>query len=65
MCLAIPGKVKQVEGMRVVVEYPHESREVVAGDIKIKPGDYVLVQMGVVIKKLPKKDFETSNLFWK
>lgn len=56
MCLAIPGKVKQVEGMKVIVEYPHESREVFAGDIKVGPGDYVLVQMGVVIKKLTPKE---------
>ena len=52
MCLAIPGKVKKVKGMRVVVEYPHETGEVVTGGIQVKPGDYVLVQMGVIIKKL-------------
>jgi hydrogenase assembly chaperone HypC/HupF len=56
MCLAIPGKIKKIEGKRVYVQYPEEVREVLAGDEKVKVGNYVLVQMGIVIKILTSKE---------
>ncbi len=64
MCLAIPGKVKSVNGMKITVEYPHETRQVLSGGIEIKKGDYVLVQMGVVIKKIDSKEHETASNSW-
>jgi len=35
-----------------------KQRKVMSSLIKIKPGDFVLVQNGVIIKKVPKKEAE-------
>jgi len=65
MCLAIPGKVKGIEGRKVLVQYPSEERYVTNSDEKIKIGDYVMVQMGIIIKKLPAKEAKLSWDAWK
>jgi hydrogenase assembly chaperone HypC/HupF len=65
MCLAIPGKVKSIEGRKVIVEYPHEERQVINGDMDIKVGDFVMVQMGIVINVLSEKDAKVSWEAWK
>lgn len=65
MCLAIPGKVKKIEGMKITVEYPHETRVAMDGGVPIKKGDYVMVQMGVVIKKLAPKEVKILAKSWK
>jgi hydrogenase assembly chaperone HypC/HupF len=65
MCLAIPGKVKSIEGRKVIVEYPHEERQVLNGDLDIRIGDFVMVQMGIVINKLSEKDAKVSWEAWK
>jgi len=64
MCLAFPGKVKEIKGQKVVVEYPNEVREVLAGGEDIDVGDMVLVQMGVVVKILTSKEAEVSQKAW-
>ncbi len=64
MCLAIPGRVKEIQGRKVVVEYPSEERTAVLGIEEVKKGDYVMVQMGVVIKVLDKKEAEESLKVW-
>lgn len=64
MCLAFPGKVKKVSKGKVLVKYPSEEREALLSGDEIKVGDYVMVQMGVVIKKLTKKEAEESWKAW-
>lgn len=61
MCLAIPGKVKEITGRKVLVEYPMEERIVLNGDEQIEVGDFVLVQMGVILKKIPE---DAANISW-
>jgi hydrogenase assembly chaperone HypC/HupF len=65
MCLAIPGKVKSIDGMKVLVQYPHEERFVMNSDIPIKIGDFVMVQMGIIIKTLPEKEAQLSLAAWR
>lgn len=65
MCLAIPGKVKKIDGKKVTVEYPGETREVINGDEVINVGDYALVQMGVIIQKVTEKEALRSWKAWK
>jgi hydrogenase assembly chaperone HypC/HupF len=65
MCLAIPGKVKSKDGMRLVVQYPQEERQVLDGGVPVEVGDYVLVQMGIVVKKLTQEEAESANEGWK
>lgn len=56
MCLAVPGKIKSIEGKKVFVQYGQEVRQILVGDEKIKVGDWVLVQMGIVIQILTPKE---------
>lgn len=56
MCLGFAGRIKSIEGKKVEVQYPGEVRQVLVGDEKVKVGDWVLVQMGIVIKILTPKE---------
>jgi hydrogenase assembly chaperone HypC/HupF len=56
MCLAIPGQITKVEGHSAIVKYPGKSVSVFVGDEKVKKGDFVMVQMGIVAKILTEKE---------
>jgi hydrogenase assembly chaperone HypC/HupF len=62
MCLAIPGKVKEIKGEQVLVQYPKEIRPAFSGGEPVKIGDYVMVQMGIVIKILNQKEVSHLHL---
>jgi len=64
MCLAIPGKVKKVLDKKVLIKYPSVEREAFLGDANVKPGDYVLVQMGVVSRILSEEDALEMQKAW-
>ncbi|MCX6784268.1 MAG: HypC/HybG/HupF family hydrogenase formation chaperone [candidate division WWE3 bacterium] len=64
MCLAIPGKILNVEGQRVTVAYPGQTRDALAGGEDVKVGDFVMVQMGVVVKILTAKDAAIARSAW-
>jgi hydrogenase assembly chaperone HypC/HupF len=64
MCLAIPGKIKSIDGRKVLVQYPHEERYVLNSDEPIEVGDYVMVQMGVILKKIPEEQAKVSWEAW-
>jgi hydrogenase assembly chaperone HypC/HupF len=65
VCLAIPGQVTKVKGKKAIVEYPGQTRSVLVGDEKANVGDYVLVQMGIVVKKLSKTEAQEALKAWK
>ena len=50
MCIAFPGKVIKIEGLKATVEYPGEVRTAIIGEENVKVGDKVLVQMGIIIQ---------------
>ena len=63
MCYAIPGKVIEINGESIVVEYGKEKRNAQASLIKVDVGDYVIVSAGFVIKKIPEDEaLEVINL---
>ncbi|MEK7127896.1 MAG: HypC/HybG/HupF family hydrogenase formation chaperone [Patescibacteria group bacterium] len=64
MCLAFPGKIKKINGKTAVVEYPHETCEVLVGEKNLKAGDFVMVQMGIAIRKLTPKEAKESLAAW-
>lgn len=64
MCLAIPGKVKKIEGRKATVEYPGEDRWAMIGGDVPKVGDYVLVQMGIITKIMTEAEAKTSLAAW-
>ncbi|MDP1729452.1 MAG: HypC/HybG/HupF family hydrogenase formation chaperone [archaeon] len=54
MCLAIPGKIIEIEDSLATIDYGSEKRvaKIVEGNYKI--GDFVIVQGKIVIEKVPK-----------
>ncbi len=64
MCLAIPGKIKAIEGRKAIVEYPGQVREAFIGEEGLRVNDYVLVQMGVVTKKLTEEEAKIAVKAW-
>ncbi|MBI3887984.1 HypC/HybG/HupF family hydrogenase formation chaperone [Candidatus Microgenomates bacterium] len=52
MCLAIPGKIIKIAGRKAIVQYPGEQRVALVGEEGLKVGDHVMVQMGIIVKKI-------------
>jgi len=65
MCLAIPGKVVDIDKNKVIVDYHGEKRVASFQDIKLKKGDYVIVQGSFVIQKLRGKEAKEIITSWK
>ena len=59
MCLAIPRKVIQVDGNEVVIEIDNEKRKVMSL-LSLEPGEYVIVNSGIVIEKISNEDAENA-----
>jgi len=65
MCLAIPGKIIKIDGREVSIEYPGANRRAFLGDdVKASLGDFVMVQMGVIVKKISAKEAGVSLKAW-
>lgn len=64
MCLAIPGKITKIDGRQATVQYPGEIRQVLTGGESVKVGDWVMVQMGIVIKVLTPEEADMSQKAW-
>ncbi len=56
MCLAVPGKIKKIDGGEAVVDYEVEERTAKLLEEGYKKGDYVVVQGGFVMLKIPEKE---------
>ena len=56
MCLAVPGKIIEIKKDEVVVDYDIEKRKGKLIDKGYKVGDYVIIQGGIVIEKIPKNE---------
>ena len=64
MCLTIPARVLEVHGKRAVVTSRGWTREVDAGHIKVRSGDYLLVQGGVAMMTIDRKEAEETLAAW-
>ncbi len=58
MCLAIPGKIIEIEKDIATVSYGSETRKakILKGDFKL--GDFVIIQNKIVIEKVPEENFK-------
>lgn len=63
MCLAVPGKIVEKIGNKVVVDYGENRVEagILTGEFKV--GDFVIVQGKIVIEKVPDEQVEKWNEF--
>jgi len=59
MCLAIPGKIIEINKNIATIDYNKEKRKAMLLE-KYNVGDYVIVQAGVIIQKVSKKEAEDS-----
>ena len=64
MCLAIPGKVIKIDGHKVLIQYPTEERQALVGNEALQVGDFVMVQMGIVIKVLTEQEAVEAQQAW-
>lgn len=66
MCLGVPGKVLQVDGLTAVVDFFGVTKELrldIVGE-PVAPGDYVLNHVGFAIRRIPPTEAqETLKLF--
>jgi len=64
VCLAVPGKIIEIEGKKAKVDYGGIKREVDISLVNAKEGDYVIVHAGFAIQVLDEKNaIETLKLF--
>jgi hydrogenase assembly chaperone HypC/HupF len=64
MCVAIPGKILSIDGMKAKVDFSGNTVDVNIGLIDAKVGEYVLVHAGCAIEVMPKdKAEELIELF--
>ena len=58
MCVALPGKVIEINGRDAVVDFSGNQVTARAGLVDVKVGDFVLVHAGCVIQKVSQQDME-------
>ena len=66
MCLGVPGKVLEVDGMDATVDFFGVRKKVRLDivDVPVAPGDYVLNHVGFAIHRIPADEVaETLALF--
>lgn len=65
MCLSIPGKIVEIDGIKAVADILGASREISLELVEgIELGDYVLIHAGCAIQKLDKEEAQnTIDLF--
>lgn len=63
MCLTIPFKVISVKDNQAIVFFNKNKKKVNSGLVKVKKGDYVLIQNNTIIKKINKNVVENFFVF--
>ena len=60
MCLGVPGRVVEVNGLIATVDFWGVRRQVHLElvDEPVKPGDYILNHVGFAIRRIPEEDVE-------
>lgn len=64
MCLAIPGKIVNIQGDTAIVDYGNEQREAKLINMDIKRGDFVVVQNKMILQKVPEKEALQAQKLW-
>lgn len=58
MCVAAPGKIIEIDGNTVKIDYTSNITTVNKGIVDCKVGDWVLVHAGLIIQVLPENEAE-------
>ena len=65
MCLAVPGKLIEIEDEHAIVDYGGVRREINISLVEVNVGDYVIVHAGFAIQKLDEKDAQETLEIWR
>lgn len=65
MCYAIPGKVSDIQGKTVTVDYFGEKKKAINEIVNLKIGDYIYAQGGYVIQTIPEREAIEVLETWK
>ena len=66
MCLAVPGKVLEIEGTSARVDFGHGTvREVDISLVDVVQGQYVLVHTGYAIQIMDEEEAKATLDLWK
>jgi hydrogenase expression/formation protein HypC len=62
MCLGVPGKIVEVNGLRATVDFWGVRKEVrlEVVDEPVQPGDYILNHVGYAIRRIPAEEIDTT-----
>ena len=55
MCLAIPGKVSEIRGKKIIVDFSGKLAPAESHFVKVKRGDWVLVFGNYIVEKTTEK----------
>ena len=66
MCLGVPGRVVEVNGLVALVDFWGTRRKVrlETVDQPVRPGDYVLVHVGFAIRRIPEEEVTETLAFY-
>jgi hydrogenase expression/formation protein HypC len=58
MCLGVPGRIVEVQGLQAIVDFWGVRRKVSLEivDQPVAPGDYILNHVGYAIRRIPQED---------
>jgi hydrogenase expression/formation protein HypC len=65
MCLAIPGKVLEVDGDEAIVDFGGVRRRANVSFVDAKPGVYVIVHAGFAIQIMDEREAKESLDIWR
>ncbi|MCX6814528.1 MAG: HypC/HybG/HupF family hydrogenase formation chaperone [Candidatus Aenigmarchaeota archaeon] len=55
MCIAIPGKVLEIKGKKIIVDFSGKSSPAESHFVKVRKGDWVLVFGNYIVEKTTEK----------
>jgi len=66
MCLGVPGRVVEVNGLVALIDFWGTRRKVrlETVDQPVRPGDYVLVHVGFAIRRIPEEEVTETLAFY-
>lgn len=64
MCLAVPGKVLEIQGDKAKIDYGGIVRDANISLVRVKVGDYVVVHAGFAIETMEEKEAKKVLELW-
>jgi hydrogenase expression/formation protein HypC len=64
MCLAVPGKIVNINGQNALIDFGGVQRETNISLVEPKVGDYVVVHAGFAIQVVDEEDAKETIKLW-